>query len=139
MLEVTRRTIACWKLQEERWRVGSYKKNDSVLEIPSRIMACGSSGRMMNAYSIYKKNADERTLSLPPPPPPTPTVPEDRKPVSLGTPKTLILRARFSVRWHKHNMIQNIKPYLIVITLSWLTYLILILCKYRDKISCSSH
>ena len=30
VLEVTRRTTACWKLQEEQQRVGSYKQNDSV-------------------------------------------------------------------------------------------------------------
>ena len=33
VLRVTRRRIACGKLQEERKRVKSYMKNDSVLEV----------------------------------------------------------------------------------------------------------
>ena len=40
MLEVTRRRIACWKLQEEGKRVGSYKKKDSVLEVTRKGIAC---------------------------------------------------------------------------------------------------
>ena len=33
VLSVTRRRIACGKLQEERKRVKSYMKNESVLEV----------------------------------------------------------------------------------------------------------
>ena len=40
MLELTRRRIACGKLQEERKRVKSYMKNDSVLEVTRRMIAC---------------------------------------------------------------------------------------------------
>ena len=38
--------MACWKSEEERCRVKTYKKNDSVLEVRRRKIEC---------YRTYKK------------------------------------------------------------------------------------
>ena len=40
VLELTRRSIACWKLEKERKSVRTYKKIDSVLEVRRSKIEC---------------------------------------------------------------------------------------------------
>ena len=98
-MEFKRRTVACWKLEDERSRVGSYKKNNSVLEVTRRTAACWQlqAKRQRSIKHVLQGSRRTRTQTTgryytpphPTPPHPTPPVPADRKPVWQGTPKNV--------------------------------------------------
>ena len=88
VLEVTRRTTACWKLQEEQQRVGSYKQNDSVAS--------------STCCKVAEEQERRRQDVITPHPTPPHLCQRTENQFGRGPQKTLILRARFSVRWHKH-------------------------------------
>ena len=112
-MEFKRRTVACWKLEDEQSRVGSYKKNNSVLEVTRRTAACWQlqAKRQRSIKHVLQGSRRTRTQTTgrfytpphPTPPRPTPPHPCQRteNQFGRGPQKTLILRARFSVRWQK--------------------------------------
>ena len=96
-MEFKRRTVACWKLEDERSRVGSYKKNNSVLEVTRRTAACWQlqAKRQRSIKHVLQGSRRTRTQTTGryyTPPHPTPPVPADRKPVWQGTPKNVDFR-----------------------------------------------
>ena len=93
VVEFKRRTVACWKLEDERSRVGSYKKNNSVLEVTRRTAACWQlqAKRQRSIKHVLQGSRRTRTQTTGryyTPPHPTPPRPTPPHPTRASGPKT---------------------------------------------------